>query len=509
MLQKAKGETAMFRRMVMVFFVLLCVGGATAFAQAEILLRFTLSPQIYISIPRSADINVSVDRGEGATYTVGDPVTIRYRTNRDGYVNLIDYLPSGEVRVLVRNRFVRSGISETYSGTVSGPGGTERLVALLTPAPVSDADLERFIQAPHQAGRIFRGQYATDRTHFRVTARVEGTILTLEPQEVQIGPSSALVFTATLTTSDGRPLEGREIRWSVSSGSVASLRTFTGPDGTSRNTFYAPSFSGTVTVEAYFAGDVRLASSSARATVEVGRRIVETYLSLEPAKTVLSPGERIRIVARLRDRDGNPLSGRTIEWEVPQGTLSATSSVTDTSGRASVFYTAPRVRETTDIDLVAHFPGSAQYAPSEAFVTLTVEYARPVLSETLFFLDFSSGTAKHNGDRLSYKGRMVADFSVNGVTLLEMRRGESVEFRFTPGAVPEEGVIYLWIQGDGGIEVNLNGNTLGTIQAVTGLLSPSTEQRLIVTFRDFVAGTNVLRLTSRGVVRLQRVVIAF
>lgn len=500
----------MLRRGFVLFFVLLCVGGA-GLAHAEVLLRFTLHPQIYISIPRSVDVSVSVDRGEGATYTIGDPITIRYRTTRDGYVNLIDYLPNGDVRVLVRNRFVRSGISETYTGTVSGPGGTERLVVLLTPAPVSDEDLERFIQAPHQASRIFRGQYATDRTHFQVAARMEGTLLTIEPQDVQIGPSSALVFTATLTTSDGRPLEGRELRWSVSDGSLASLRTFTGPDGTSRNTFYAPSFSGNVTIEVRFAGDVRLAPSSARARVEVGRRIVETYLSLEPAKTILAPGERVRVVARLQDRDGNPLSGRTIEWEAPQGTLSATSSVTDTSGRASVFYTAPRVRETTDVDLVARFPGSAQYSPSEAFVTLTVEYVRPAFSETLFFFDFSSGTPKHNGDRLSYKGRMVMDFSINGVTLLELRRGESVEFRFAPGAVPEEAVIYLWVQGDGSLEVRLNGNNLGTVPATPDLLSPSAEQRIIVAARDFVAGTNVLRLAPSGgrSVRLQRVVIAF
>lgn len=505
----------MLRRGLVVLFVVLCVGGALGFAQAQVLLRFTLHPQIYISIPRSADVNVSVDQGEGGTYTVGDPITIRYRTNRDGYVNLIDYLPDGDVRVLVRNRFVRSGISETYSSTVSGPGGIERLVVLLTPSPVSDGDLERFIRAPHQAGRIFHGQYATDRTHFEVVARMQGTVLAIDPQVVQIGPSSALVFTATLTNSAGNPLGGQELRWSASDGSLATSRTITGPDGTSRNTFYAPSFSGTVTVEVRFPGDVRLAPSSAQATVEVGQRIVETYLSLEATKVVLSPGERVRIIARLRDRDGKPLAGRTIEWEAPQGTLSATSSVTDTSGQASVFYIAPRVTETTDIDLVARFPGSAQYAPSEAFMTLTVEYVRPTLAETLFFLDFSGGSPKHNGDRLSYKGRMVSGFSVNGVTLLEMRRGESVEFRFTPGALPEEGVIYLWVQGERGtqVQVTLNGNDLGTIPAVTDLLAPSADQRIIVTSRDFVAGTNVLRITPSGsgarAVRLQRVVIAF
>jgi hypothetical protein len=515
MLEKVKEETTMQRRGLVVLAVVLFVGSMIGLARAEVLLRFTLHPQVYISIPRSADVSVSVDRGEGATYDIGDPITIRFRTTRDGYVNLIDYLPGGDVQVLVRNRFVRAGISETYSKSVTGPGGTERLVVLLTRDPVSDRDLERFIQAPHQADRIFHAQYATDRTHFQVAARMEGTVLTLEPQTVQIGPSSALVFTASLSTASGQPLEGQELVWSTSDGSLATARTVTDARGMSRNTFYAPAFSGTVTVEVRFLGGVRLAPSSAVATVEVGQRIVETYLSLEPAKTVLASGERIRVVAYLRDREGRALAGRTIEWEVPQGTLSATSSVTDTSGRAWVFYTAPRVATTRDFDLVARFPGSAQYAPSEAFVTLTVERVRPVLSEALFFVDFSSGSPKHNGSRLSYQGKVVSGFSVNDVSLLEMRRGEVLEFYFSPGGVPEEGAVYLWVQGDPNtrVRVTLNGKDLGTVPAVTGLLAPGAEQRLLAVAGDFLEGTNVLRITAegpaRGVVRLQRVVVVF
>lgn len=506
----------MVNKKILILLVALSVWCFWGVASAQILFRFTLHPQIYIEIPRSPDIMISVDRGEGATYNIGDPIGIRYRTTRDGYVNIVDYLPSGDVRVLVRNRFVRSGITEIYSGTVSGPGGTERLVALLTADRVSDVDLERFIQAPHQAGRIFRGRYATGRTHFEVIARMEGTVLVIEPSTVQLGPRSSLVFTATLTTSLGRPLEGQELIWSATSGSLATPRTVTGPGGTSRNTFTAPSFSGTVTVSVRFEGDVRLAPSSASATVEVGRRIVGTVLSLEPQSITVGPGERVRIVARLRDEEGNPLSGRTIEWEVPQGTLSASSSVTDTSGRASVFYTAPSVLTTTQFDLVARFPGSAQFAPSEASMSITVERARPTLSQALFFVDFSGETPKHNGDRLRYQGRVISGgFTVNNVSLLEMRRGETLEFRFTPGGRPEEGALYFWVQGDrrGSLRVTLNGRDFGTVKAQEGILSPSMEQKIAVFAEDLVEGTNILEVVAEGDrtsrVRLQRIVIAF
>lgn len=503
-------------RKILLLFVVFSLWCSWGVASAQILFRFTLSPQIYISIPRSPDIMISVDRGEGATYNIGDPIGIRYRTTRDGYVNIIDYLPNGDVRVLVRNRFIRSGLTETYSGTVSGPGGTERLVALLTADRVPDADLERFIQAPHQAGRIFRGRYATGRTHFEVIARIEGTVLIIEPSTVKLGPRSSLVFTATLTTSLGRPLEGQELVWSVTDGSLATSRTVTGPDGTSRNTFTAPSFSGTVTVNVRFEGDVRLAPSSTSATVEVGRRIVGTVLSLEPQSITLSPGERVRIIARLQDEEGNPLSGRTVEWEVPQGTLSASSSITDTSGRASVFYTAPNVRTTTQFDLVARFPGSAQFAPSETSMSIVVERARPVLSQALFFVDFSGETPRHNGDRLRYQGKIVSgDFAVNNVSLLEMRRRETLEFRFTPGGRPEEGAMYFWVQGDrrGSLRVTLNGKDFGTVKAQEGILSPSMEQKITVFAEDLVEGTNILEVTAEGDgasrVRLQRIVIVF
>ena len=73
--------------------VFLLWGSALVGAQPRITIRFQLHPDVYVSIPRSPQITLSVDKGEGASYYINDPITIRYRANRDGYVNLIDYLP--------------------------------------------------------------------------------------------------------------------------------------------------------------------------------------------------------------------------------------------------------------------------------------------------------------------------------------------------------------------------------------------------------------------------------
>ena len=152
--------------------VFLLCGTMLVGAQPRVSIRFQLHPDVYVSIPRSQQITLSIDKGEGANYYINEPITIRYRANRDGYVNLIEYLPNGDVSILVRDQFVRSGKEEKFVGTVYGPAGVERIVVLLTPDRVSSADLESFIQSPHQGDRIFGSRFSANRTPFQVFARI-------------------------------------------------------------------------------------------------------------------------------------------------------------------------------------------------------------------------------------------------------------------------------------------------------------------------------------------------
>ncbi|MGC8777665.1 MAG: Ig-like domain-containing protein [Candidatus Caldatribacteriaceae bacterium] len=501
--------------MVMALVVLLGIASAS-FAQPRVFLRFTLNPQIYISIPRSPQVTLSVDRGEEANYFVGDPIRISYRTTREGYVNLIDYLPSGDVRVLLRNVSVRGGITGEYSGIVSGPGGTERLVILFTPNPVDGIKLEDFIQAPHQGDRIFGGRYATDRVAFNVVARLESTVLTVEPAVVTIGTSRSLVFTATLQTSSGRPLEGKELLWSVSDGRVASPRTVTDLQGQSRNTFSAPSFAGTVTLEVSFAGDVRLAPASASATIEVGMRPSPVDLTVTPSSFTVDSGGSLRFTALLRDQNGRPIPSQVLRWTASVGDLSSQSTTTDSSGKASVSYYAPSVGEATPVDVSVSFPGTKQFEPASFTVSgEIVPIPSYPLSSTLFYVDFGGDKVRHNGDNLRYKGSLVSGFGLNETSFLEMReRNDMVEFTFSPGGLPVGGCILLWVQGEPGarVQVLLNGKRLGPLAVEEGTLSPEGEKRIIVAQGDFVDGTNRLRIevgSPARRIRLQKVIVVF
>lgn len=502
---------------VMIGVILGCV--ALSFAQPRVFLRFNLNPQIYISIPRSPRVTISVDRGEGGQYFIGDRIHITYRTTREGYVNLIDYLPNGDVRLILRNVLVQGNVTGEYVSMISGPGGTERMVILFTPNPVEDMKLRDFIQAPHQGARIFGGRYATDKISFQVISRVESTRLTIEPELVEIGVSRSLVFTATFQTADGRPLEGKELFWSTSNGSISSSRTITDVQGQSRNTFSAPSFSDMVTVEVSFPGDIRLSPAQALATVEVKTRPSSVNLSVNPSSFTVDAGGSLVLTATLVDSQGRPISFQTLRWTVNVGAVSQQTTTTDTSGRTSISYFAPSVTEKRPVEITVNFLGTNEFSSASTVASGEIIPIKAYpLSTTLFYVDFGGKNPRHNVNKLSYKGNIVSGlgFGVNETSFLEMWGQHALEFAFNPGGFPfpTEGVLLLWIQGDVGarVRVLLNGRRLGSFTVEEGALSPAEERKIILSSENFVEGTNTLRIepdSPNRRIRLQRVVIVF
>ena len=59
----------------------------TGFAQP----KFTLNSDIYLAIPQSHSVNISIDRGQDSTYFIDDPIIIRYGARKTGYINIFDY----------------------------------------------------------------------------------------------------------------------------------------------------------------------------------------------------------------------------------------------------------------------------------------------------------------------------------------------------------------------------------------------------------------------------------
>ncbi|MEI6157588.1 MAG: DUF4384 domain-containing protein, partial [Atribacterota bacterium] len=270
---------------------MLMVSATGVLAQPRVTLRFTLNPNVYLSIPQSPSVNISVDRGEGGTYNIGDPITIRYSTTGPGYINIIDYTPDGGAQILVRDQRVAGGTGLIYNYTVSGPTGVERLVILLTPKPIGESQIQNFIQEPHQSDRTFP-RSAVNRTHFNVVARTRSSSLNLQPPTFAIEPGANRTLTAELIDPSGRPLPGRILNWLVDDGSLNTYNTTTDSGGRSSVIFYAPGAGpATVNISVSFPGERGVSPSSAQSVASIASRIRSTQLSVNPSSFTAKPGD--------------------------------------------------------------------------------------------------------------------------------------------------------------------------------------------------------------------------
>jgi len=94
-----------------------------------------------------------------------------------------------------------------------------------------------------------------------------------------------------------------------------------------------------------------------------------TSLSVSPSSFTLLTGRTQTLTATLT-AGGTPLPGKTVSWSATAGSLSATSSTTDSSGRATVVFTAPSYA--TTVTITASFAGDDQYGGSSGSSQVTV-----------------------------------------------------------------------------------------------------------------------------------------
>jgi len=88
----------------------------------------------------SFNIQLSINKGNGAVYSPGENISVSFRTNRDAYVVLYDIQPNGKVHILFPNRydpnnFVRANQTyylprQGYNFMVENTPGTEYIQAV-------------------------------------------------------------------------------------------------------------------------------------------------------------------------------------------------------------------------------------------------------------------------------------------------------------------------------------------------------------------------------------------
>jgi len=113
-----------------------------------------LSSKIAIRPVPDFNIEVWVDKGCGKSYTVGENITIYFKSNKDCYLTLFDFIPGGGIRLLFPNRYEKNNFLEANKVhtippgfVVTPPPGKEMIRAIATTSPwqfFSDKEIMRY-----------------------------------------------------------------------------------------------------------------------------------------------------------------------------------------------------------------------------------------------------------------------------------------------------------------------------------------------------------------------------
>lgn len=159
--------------------------------------------------------------------------------------------------------------------------------------------------------------------------------------------SSTTAVTAVIKDANGNTLgAGVSVAWIASGGTVSSATSVTDSSGIASVTFTAGTSAGNATVTAK-AANPDAGKSAAIALIGDQASAKVTVVNATPTSLPANGTATANVIATLRDAGGNPVgAGVTVTWTANGGSLSSSSSITDTNSQASVVLTAPKVAGT-------------------------------------------------------------------------------------------------------------------------------------------------------------------
>jgi Bacterial Ig-like domain (group 1) len=156
-------------------------------------------------------------------------------------------------------------------------------------------------------------------------------IVSGDSQTLLAGNHASIPLVAAIVNSDGSPLPNVPVRWSVGTGggSLETVADTTDVNGQSSTIYRSPALVGTATVTASAGQEGR------PFTVLIVADTLGSLFAYGGNGAAALVGVPLTLTARATDRFGNPISGVDVTWSTSSGQLQATSSTTDSTGKAS------------------------------------------------------------------------------------------------------------------------------------------------------------------------------
>lgn len=156
-----------------------------------------------------------------------------------------------------------------------------------------------------------------------------GTLTTNKTRATASG-ADAIQLALTLTDGGGRTVAGETVNWSTTLGDLSGTSSQSDKNGVARISLTSRQ-SGEATVTA----SAQTFSWSSE-TLTFAEEALTLNLEVDKTSLTTSPGEAATFTLHAAHADGTPAAGETVAWTTDFGTLSGTSSQTDSAGQATV-----------------------------------------------------------------------------------------------------------------------------------------------------------------------------
>lgn len=175
-------------------------------------------------------------------------------------------------------------------------------------------------------------------TYVADTSTATVSTLTASPTSITANGRSTSTLTATLKDANGNALgAGLSVTWSTTAGTLSASSSVTNSSGVATVTLTSVTKAQTATVTAQATAGSKTASVAFIADVTQA-----TIVSLTASATSATAdgSSAVTFTATVEDEYGNLVSGATVSWSTSLGTLSSTSTTTDSNGQSSVTLTS-------------------------------------------------------------------------------------------------------------------------------------------------------------------------
>jgi len=168
------------------------------------------------------------------------------------------------------------------------------------------------------------------------SAQIDAGSLTADKSSALANGTELVTYTAVVKDANGNPVSGATVSWTTNFGHLASSSSSTDSDGKATVTLNS-AVAGNAVVEAQVGTSGAISAAAVIFIADAGSAVIGSGDMTVDKTTVVANGtDAATYTAMVKDANGNPLSGFTVSWSTDKGSLSASSSTTDSAGKATI-----------------------------------------------------------------------------------------------------------------------------------------------------------------------------